>query len=187
MRSRRLLVSLLTVVGSLAVVVGGLCPVAAQPPQMTVLGTDVSLDAPPGADLTEFAVARRGDQLHVRFTFANSIPGIGTYGPPAGAGWLFEVNYRTFRVDGFQQGTGFRFVLFEKLNGINYLRHDLKGSFDTIAGTMDIFVPLRSINAKPGDRIAGAGENDVEVHIEAGVDIIYPDTLTTTKAFVVPR
>ena len=152
-----------------------------------MLGTDPSLDAPPGGDLTEFAVAKEGDQLHVRFIFANSIPGLGTYGPPAGAGWLFEVNRRTFRVDGYQKGVGFRFVLFEKLNGTYYLRHDLDGTFDTIAGTMDIFVPLRSISARTDDRIAGAGENDVEVHVEAGVKIIYPDRLTTTRSFVVPR
>ena len=155
---------------------------------MTVLGTDPSLDAAPGGDLTEFAVARSGDDLHIRFTFANSIPGIGTYGPPAGVEWLFKVGPRTFLAEGFQEDTDFRYILFEKVNETTYhQRIDMDGSFDTLAGTMDIFVPLQSIGAKPGTRIAGAGENDVDVHIHAGVQTIYPDTLTTNKAYVVPR
>ena len=186
MRSRRVAVRCLAVLAATTVIaLPG--PVAAQAPRMTVLGTDPASDAAPGGDLTEFAVAREGDALHMRFTFANSIPWTGTYGPPAGIEWIFKVKDRTFLAEGYQQGSGFRFTLFQK-NGDAWTQlEDMEGSFDTIAGVMDIFVPLKSIAAKPGTRIGGAGENDVDVHIHAGVQTIYPDALTTTKDFVIPR
>ena len=153
---------------------------------MTVLGTDASLDAVPGTDVTELAVGTEGDVLHLRFTLANSIPGPGA---PAGVEWAFTLRDRTFLAEGFRepQGTAFRYVLFEKVGDkTHYLRHDLQGRFDTFKGVMDIYVPLQSISAQPGTRITGAGEGDVDVHFFAQATV-YMDTLTTTRGYVVPR
>ena len=186
MRTRRVtrIAAALLVCLAAVVVVG---PVAAQEPRMTVLGTDPASDAAPGGDLTEFAVTRAGTALHMRFTFANSIPGTGTYGPPAGIEWIFKVKNRTFLAEGYQQGSGFRFTLFEN-NGDAWTQlEDMDGSFDTVAGVMDIFVSLKTIGAKPGTHVGGAGDNDVDVHIHAGTETVYPDALTTTKDYVVPR
>lgn len=153
---------------------------------MTVLGTDPALDAAPAADVTELAIATEGDELHLRFSLANSIPVAGT---AAGIEWTFTLRGRTFVAEGFreQEGTGFRYLLFEKFGDKTYVqRHDLEGRFDTFTGVMDIFVPLGSISAEPGRRIVGAGKGDVDVHVFAGATI-YLDTLTTTKGYVVPR
>jgi hypothetical protein len=152
---------------------------------LTVLGTDPSLDAAPGSDLTQLAVATHGTDLHVQFTFANSIPVAGTYGPPTGIQWAFKVRGKTFVAEAYPDGASFGYVLFE-VNGDAFKQIEtLTGEFDTIGGILDIFVPLKTIGAKRGTKIAGAGENDVDVHVHAGVTTEYADQLTTTKGFVV--
>ena len=171
-----------------AIAVSGLlvvpAPAGADVP-LTVLGTDASLDAPPGSDLTQLAAGVHGSDLHIQFTFANSIPVAGTYGPLTGIQWAFKANGRTFVAEAYPDGASFGYVLFE-INGDAFKQiATLEGEFDTIGGILDIFVPLKSIGAKKGTKITGAGENDVDVHVHAGVTTIYPEQMTTTKGLVV--
>lgn len=152
---------------------------------MTVLGTDPSLDAAPGSDLTQLAVASHGKDLHIQFTLANSIPVAGTYGPLTGIQWAFKVKGKTFVAEAYPSGASFRYVLFE-ISGDSFEQvATLEGEFDTIAGILDIFVPLKEIGAKKGTKIAGAGKNDVDVHVHGVVTTYYPDQMTTKRAFVV--
>lgn len=153
---------------------------------MTVLGTDPSLDAPPGSDLTQLAVTAHGPDLHIQFTFANSIPVAGTYGPPAGIQWAFKVRGKTYVAEAYPSGRTFLYVLFEiKGNSFEQVA-TLEGAFDTIGGILDIFVPLKTIGAKSGTKIAGAYKNDADVHIHGVATTLYPDQMTTTKGFKVP-
>ena len=152
---------------------------------LTVLGTDPSLDAPPGSDLTGLAAGVHGSDLHIQFTFANSIPVAGTYGPPAGLEWLFKVRGKTYLAEAYPDYPNFGFVLFE-INGDAFKQvATLEGEWDTIGGVVDIFVPLKTIGAKKGTAITGAGENDVDLHVHGVVTTQYTDTLTTTKGIVV--
>ena len=155
---------------------------------LTVLGTDPSLDAPPGSDLTALAAGVHGSDLHIQFTFANSIPVAGTYGPPAGLEWLFKVRGKTYLAEAFPEtpnATEFSFVLFE-INGDAFKQVALlEGEWDTIGGVVDIFVPLKTIGAKKGTSITGAGKDDVDLHVHGLVTTLYTDTLTTTKGIVV--
>lgn len=152
---------------------------------MSVLGTDPSLDAAPGSDLTQLAVASHGADLHIQFTFANSIPVAGTYGPPAGVQWAFKVKNRTFVAEAYPNGRSFGYVLFE-INGDTFEQvATLEGQWDTIGGVLDIFVPLKEIGAKKGTKIVGAGKNDVDVHVHGVVTTYYADQMTTKKGFVI--
>ena len=152
---------------------------------MSVLGTDPALDALPGSDLTQLAVATHGSDLHIQFTFANSIPVAGTYGPPTGVQWAFKVKNKTFVAEAYPDGASFGYVLFE-IKGDTFTQvATLEGQWDTIAGVLDIFVPLNEIGAEKGTKIAGAGKNDVDVHVHALVTTYYPDQMTTKKDFVV--
>ncbi len=152
---------------------------------MTVLGTDPSLDAAPGSDLTQLAATSHGKDVHIQFTFANSLPVAGTYGPLTGIQWAFKVGKKTFVAEAYPDGASFSYVLFE-IQGDSFRQVEtLEGNFDTIGGILDIFVPLKAIGAKKGTKIVGAGKNDVDVHVHAGVTTYYADQLTTTKGFVV--
>jgi len=173
---------------SAAVAVVGLLAVAAPAGAgggMTVLGTDPAMDAAPGSDLTKLAVASHGTDLHVQFTFENSIPVAGTYGPPTGIQWAFEVRGKTFVTEAYPSGATFRYVLFEKKGDTYQQVATLEGAFDTIAGVLDIFVPLEDIGAKKGTVVAGAGKNDVDVHVHGLVTTYYADQMTTKKSFVI--
>jgi hypothetical protein len=162
----------------------GAAPVGAAP-GLTVLGTDPALDAPPGGDLTQLAAATHGTDLHIQFTFANSIPVAGTYGPPTGIQWAFKVRGKTFVAEAYPDGASFGYVLFEIKGDAFEQIATLEGEFDTIGGILDIYVPLKTIGAKRGTKIVGAGENDVDVHVHAVAATEYTDQLTTTKGFVV--
>jgi len=152
---------------------------------MTVLGTDPSLDAPPGSDLTQLAAASHGSDLHIQFTFANSIPVAGTYGPPTGVQWAFKVGKKTFVAEAYPDRASFGYVLFQ-IEGDTFKQvATLEGRWDTIGGVLDIFVPLKTIGAKKGTKIVGAGENDVDVHVHGLVTTYYADQMTTKKGFVV--
>lgn len=152
---------------------------------LTVLGTDPSLDAAPGSDLTQLAAGTHGSDLHIEFTFANSIPVAGTYGPPAGIQWAFKSAGKTFVAEAYPDGASFSYVLFE-ITGDSFTQlATLKGDFDTIGGILNIYVPLKDIGAKKGTKIVGAGENDGDVHVHGGVTTYYADQLTTTKGIVV--
>ena len=152
---------------------------------MTILGTDPALDATPGGDLTSIGVMTAGSDLHLQITMANSIPVAGTYGAPTGIQWAFKSRGKTFVAEGYPQGTGFGFTLFE-VNGDAFREVEtLEGDFDTITGVMNMYVPLKTIGARKGTVISGAGENDVDVHVHAGPQTYYPDTMTTSKTFKV--
>ena len=152
---------------------------------MTVLGTDPSLDAAPGSDLTQLAVTGHGSDLHIQFTFANSIPVAGTYGPLTGIQWAFDVRGTTYVAEAYPDGASFGYVLFQ-IDGDTFKQvATLEGEFDTVGGILDIFVPLKTIGAKKGTKIAGAGENDVDVHVHALLTDHYADQMTTTKGYVI--
>ena len=152
---------------------------------LTVLGTDAALDAPPGGDLTQLAAGVHGSDLHIQFTFANSIPAVGTYGPPAGVQWAFKVKGKTFVAEAYPDKGDFGYVLFE-IKGDTFTQvATLKGEWDTIGGVLDIFVPLKNIGAGKGTKIAGAGKDDADVHVHGVVTTFYADRLTTTKGIVV--
>lgn len=154
-------------------------------PSMTVLGTDPALDAPPGSDLTQLAVTSHGKDLHIQFTFANSLPVAGTYGPLTGIQWAFKVKGKTYVAEAYPDGASFSYVLFQ-ITGDTFKQIGmLEGNFDTVGGILDIFVPLKTIGAKKGTKIAGAGENDVDVHVHAVATTLYPEQMTTTKGYVV--
>lgn len=167
-----------------AALVGSAVPAGAAP-GLTVLGTDPSLDAPPGGDLTQLAVTTHGSDLHIQFTFANSLPVAGTFGPTAGIQWAFKSRGKTFLAEAYPDGTTFGYTLYEVNGDALKQIQSLEGDFDTVAGVLDVFVPLQTIGAKKGTKITGAGENDVDVHVHAGVTSQYPDQMTTTKGFVI--
>jgi hypothetical protein len=174
----------------LAVALSGLLVVpttAGADTPLTVLGTDPALDAAPGSDLTELAAGIHGSDLHIQFKFANSIPGIGTYGRPVGIEWAFKSGGKTYLAEAYPETnpTAFGFVLFEIKGGAFEQVAILEGEFDTIGGVLDIFVPLKTIGAKKGSKIVGAGENDVDVHVHAGPATEYTDKMTTTKGVTV--
>lgn len=152
---------------------------------MAVLGTDPSLDAPPGSDLTQLAVTNHGTDLHIQFTFANSIPVAGTYGPLTGIQWAFKVKGKTFVAEAYPNGASFSYVLFQITGDTFKQIETLEGEFDTIGGILDIFVPLKTIGARRGTTIAGAGKHDVDVHIHGLVTTYYADQMTTTRGYVV--
>ena len=164
--------------------IGSAVPAGAAP-GLTVLGTDPSLDAAPGSDLTQLAATTHGSDLHIQFTFANSIPVAGTYGPLTGIQWAFKSRGKTYVAEAYPDGASFGYVLFE-INGDAFKQIEtLEGDFDTVAGLLDIYVPLKTIGAKKGSKITGAGENDVDVHVHAGVTTHYADQMTTTKGLLV--
>jgi uncharacterized protein YraI len=165
--------------------IGSAVPAGAAAPGLTVLGTDPSLDAAPGSDLTQLAAATHGSDLHIQITFANSIPVLGTYGPPTGIQWAFNSRGKTFVAEAYPDGTTFGYTLFEVSGEAFKQVAELEGDFDTVAGILNIYVPLKTIGAKKGTKIAGAGENDVDVHVHAGPSTQYADQMTTTKGFVV--
>ena len=171
-----------------AIAVSGLlvvpAPAGADVP-LTVLGTDAALDAPPGSDLTQLAAGVHGSDLHIQFTFANSIPVAGTYGPLTGIQWAFTAKGKTFVAEAYPDGADFGYVLFE-INGDAFKQvATLEGQWDTIGGVLDIFVPLKEIGAGKGTKIAGAGKDDVDVHVHALVSTYYAEKMTTTKGIVV--
>ena len=151
---------------------------------LTVLGTDAANDAPPGSDLLELAAGIHGPDLHIQFHMT-SIPGAGTYGPLAGIEWIFKSNGKTFLAEAFPDGADFGYILFEKNGDAWTQTADLKGNFDTVNGLLDIFVPLKTIGAKKGTKITGAGADDVDIHVHAGLTTSYPDVMTTEKGITV--
>ena len=163
--------------------VAGMTPASAAP-SMTVLGTDPSMDAAPGSDLTQLAVTTHGSDLHIQFTLT-SIPVAGTYGDLTGIQWAFKSKGRTFVAEAYPYRGSFGFALFEIKGEAFEQVGELEGEWDTIAGLLDIYVPLKTIGAKKGTKITGAGENDVDVHVHGGVTDYYADQMTTTKGFVV--
>ena len=179
MTFKRVLTAVIAAVALTALAV----PATADVP-LTVLGTDPANDAPPGSDLTQLAAGVHGTDLHIQFTLT-SIPGAGSYGPLAGIEWIFKSNGKTYLAEAFPDGADFGYILFEKNGDAWTQTADLTGNWDTVAGVLDIFVPLKTIGAKKGTKITGAGPDDVDVHIHAGVTTIYPDAMTTSKGIVV--
>ena len=176
-------------IAAMLVAVSGLIVLPASPglagAGLTILGTDPSLDATPGGDLTSIGVMKAGSDLHIQITLANSIPVAGTYGDPTGIQWAFMSRGKTYAAEGYPDGTGFGFTLFEVTDDAFREVETLEGDFDTVAGVMNMYVPLKTIGARKGTIISGAGENDVDVHVHAGPQTYLPDTLTTTKSFKV--
>ena len=180
----RLKALLPTLALAVSAVIGAPAPAGADVP-LTVLGTDPALDGPPGADLTQLAAGVHGKDLHIQFTFANSIPVVGTHGPLAGVEWLFKSEGRTYLAEAYPDTPDFGYILFEIKGDAFEQIATLEGNWDTVGGVLDIFVPLKTIGAKKGTKITGAGPDDVDVHIHALATTVYPDTMTTKKGIVV--
>lgn len=175
---------LITAALAVSAIVVAPAPAGADVP-LTVLGTDPALDAAPGGDLTKLAAGVHSGDLHIQFTFANSIPVAGTYGPLAGVEWLFKSEGKTYLAEAYPDYPDFGYILFEiKRDSFEQIA-TLEGNWDTVTGVLDIFVPLKTIGAKKGTKIAGAGPDDVDVHVHGLVTTLYTDKMTTKKGIVV--
>lgn len=155
--------------------------------KMKRLGEDPALDGPPALDLTYVDVGRAGDDLEIRLGMSGMTPGTGGYPALPGIEWLFEVRGRQFLAEAYVESTSGAFILFEVKDGVFEQVADLEGTYDFNDGYISMLVPLEDIGAKPGSRIAGAGENDADAHVHTGANTMYTDYLTTTKSFKVPK
>lgn len=152
---------------------------------LKVLGKDPAFDAPPGGDLTQLAAGVHGKDLHIQFTFSTPFPVAGTYGPLAGVEWLFKSEGKTFLAEAYPDYPDFGFILFEIKDDAFEQIATLEGNWDTVGSVLDIFVPLKTIGAKKGTKITGAGRDDVDVHVHGLVTTLYTDKMTTRRGIVV--
>jgi hypothetical protein len=150
------------------------------------LGTDPSGDGPPALDITYLQVGKQGKALSVRIGVEGMFPEIGGYPEAPGIEWIFTVRGRTFIAEGVAGTDGPAFYLFEEKDGSYTQLESPTGTYDHADGFIDILIPLKTIGAKRGAVVAGAGDNDVDAHVHAGPQTHYADTMTTTKSFVVP-
>ncbi|MDQ3646147.1 MAG: hypothetical protein M3345_04340 [Actinomycetota bacterium] len=164
---------------------------AGKAPKMKVLGTDPSSDGPPALDVTSLAVGRVGDDLEIRIGVAGMLPAIGGYPEIPGIEWIFDVGSKTFLAEAYVSSTGerFRFLLFEVFDDGYKQLDPLEGTYDSADGYISLKVPLEAIGARKGTKISGTGPPgtpDVDAHLHIGTVTLYPDTMATTKDFVVP-
>ena len=155
-------------------------------PKMKTLGEDPSTDAPPALDLTYLQAGADRKNLEIRIGIANMLPVIGGYPEAPGVEWLFKSGSRTFLAEAYVGNLEGAYLLFEFYKDGTYEQvGTLKGTYDPNDGYISMLVPLKSIAAKRGTKISGAGENDADAHIHhAGTT--YTDYITTTKGIVVP-
>jgi hypothetical protein len=149
------------------------------------LGSDASLDAPPGADLTSLQVAQGSKTLDIRIGIA-LVPSQGSY-PEAGIQWAFTSGKRTYLAE-THVGTGeFGFNLYRvDASGAFVLIGPIDGAVDVEAGIVDMHVPLRSIGAVSGTVISGqplGTSGDVEFHQHASLATRVLDEFTTERSF----
>ncbi len=178
-------------------VLAGLCAalvfVAAAPPaspakRLKTLGEDPSGDAPIGLDLTYLQVGRGGPDLEVRIGL-EMLPVKGSYPELPGIEWIFELRGRTFIAEAVATLGDPLFFLFEQTEGGFTQLGMLEGTFDPADGYTSILVPLEMIGAKRGSVISGVGPKgteDVDAHVHAGPQTIYPDKMATSSDYRVP-
>lgn len=155
--------------------------------KMKRVGEDPAGDGYPALDLTYVEVGRTGADLEIRLGVDGMLPVIGGYPAIPGIEWLFESKGRVFLAEAYVEDATPAFLLFEKVNDSYSVVGDIEGTYDSADGYISMLVPLKTIGAKPGTKIKGHGENDADAHLHIGPQTIYPDTLTTTKSFTVPR
>jgi hypothetical protein len=150
------------------------------------LGTDPSGDGPPALDITYLQVAKQGKALNILIGIEGMFPQIGGYPEAPGIEWVFTVQGRTFVAEAVAGVNAPTFYLFEQ-KGDSYVQLDSPtGTYDHANGYASVLIPMKTIGAKRGVIISGAGDNDVDAHVHLGPQTYYADTMTTTKSFVVP-
>jgi hypothetical protein len=174
------------VLATLIVLVLAASPVMAAPRRPVLLGTDAAGDSQPGLDLTYLAAAADRRVLEIRIGIAGMTPGIGGYPELPGIEWVFKVGGRKFIAEAVASVPNPRFYLFEmSKKGFKQLGNP-KGTYNWTDGFTSILVPLKTIGAKRGSRISGAGKKDVDAHVHLGATTHYPDKMTTNRSIRVP-
>jgi hypothetical protein len=151
------------------------------------LGTDASLDAPPGADLTSLQVGQSRRTLDIRIEMG-MVPVQGSY-PDAGIQWSFVSGTRTYVAEA-HVGTGeFGFNLYRiDGSGTFVLIGPIDGVVDVDAGTIDMNVPFSSIGARRGTVVSGAplgDAGDVEFHQHGSVATRVVDEFETERSYTI--
>lgn len=159
-----------------------LVPVSASgAPKLVRLGEDPALDAPPGLDITYLEAGRNGKDLEIRLGMENMLPAIGGYPVLPGVEWLFTTGKRTFLAEAYVDSTAPAFLLFEIKGDTYETIGDIEGTYDPADGYVSMLVPLKTIGAKKGTKISGAGEDDVDSHVHTLVGpTYYSDVMTTS-------
>lgn len=162
-------------------------PSAGAETKMKRLGEDPALDGPPALDLTYVDVGRNGDDLEIRLGISGMTPVIGGYPQAPGIEWQFKVGNRRFLAEAYIGTTSGNYLLFEVVDDVFEQIGTIEGTYTWTDGYISMLVPLEDIGAKAGTKIKGAGENDADAHVHTGLNTVYTDYLTTTKAFKIPK
>lgn len=179
---------MLTVLTALLVALPIAAAGAKPPAGLVRLGTDPAGDGYPALDITYLDVGKSGKNLEIRIGIDKMLPVIGGYPAAPGIEWVFEVKDRTFIAEAVADRTP-DFYLFELKDGSFTQLPSPEGTYDPADGYTSILVPLKTIGAKSGVRISGADglENgDVDAHVHAGPQTVYPDGMQTKKDYVIP-
>jgi hypothetical protein len=149
------------------------------------LGEDPAGDGPPALDLTYVEAGRNGKDLEIRLGIEGMLPGIGGYPSLPGIQWAFDVKGRVFIAEAYVDRATPAFLLFEDEGDTFRQVGTIEGTYDFADGFISMLVPLGDVGARKGTKIKGAGDNDADTHVHH-VGTTITDTLTTTKAFIVP-
>ncbi|MGH2806479.1 MAG: hypothetical protein ACRDKT_04300 [Actinomycetota bacterium] len=175
---------------ALALVATTLAAPARAETKLTRLGTDPAGDSAPALDVTYLDVGRSGANLEIRIGVANMIPPGGGYPLLPGIEWIFDVGRNTFIAEGVAttspEGS---FYLFKKKGDSYEQLESPHGTYNWADGYIMMHVPLKDIGARSGTLISGVGKKgteDVDAHVHVGPNTFYPDTMATTKDYVVP-
>lgn len=158
-------------------------------PRLKELGTDPAGDGPPALDVTYLQVGKKGSDLEIRIGIDKMLPVISGYPELPGIEWVFQVKKRVFIAEAVASTDGPLFFLFEEKDGAFQQLDAPKGTYDPADGYASLLVPLKTIGAKSGVKIAGVKglENgDVDAHVHLLATTLYPDGMETTKSYVVP-
>lgn len=181
MRSIRLLVA--------AVLVFSIAPAASAGGTLKSLGTDPSGDGPPALDVTYLEVGRAGKNLEIRIGVANMLPPGGGFPLLPGIEWIFDVKGQTFIAEGVATTGEPDFYLFKKSGDTYTQLESPHGTYNYADGFISMHVPLKTLGATSGTVISGTGKRgtqDVDAHVHIGPQTWVPDSMATTKDYVVP-
>jgi hypothetical protein len=157
--------------------------------RMVRLGTDPAGDGQPALDVTFLDVGKQGKNLEIRIGIDKMLPVVGGYPAAPGIEWVFDVKGRRFIAEVVAGARVPEFYLFE-LKGDSFTQlPSPEGTYDAADGYASVLVPLKSVGAKSGVKISGADDlehGDVDAHVHAGRETIYPDGMQTKKAYVIP-
>lgn len=162
-------------------------PAAAKCPGKS-LGKDPRGDAPAWADLVGLMVMRCGPDIGIVFNVQQVHAASPIYSL-VHARWAFTVDDRTFMVEA-ETGAGSSFLLSEVIEGEAKTIESVKGSYDMYNDFIGVLVPMRSVGAEVGSRVAGAKEvakNDAVFEVFAGSPPVELDAMATSRVFTIPE